>query len=146
MGDMRQISEAIYKGNDLRKKEQLDKVYYAMADWLKENNIEWYKRFCEEVEDIMYEINEDKAREIVTRMTPYGQRWSMEEVHNVLRDRGIHDNLICYYLSMNMAYNDFNRTAKQYNLDVPEFYFDIAHDFIHDPDADRHKVQKYFLD
>jgi hypothetical protein len=45
-----------------------------------------------------------------------------------------------------MTYNDFSRTARQYNLDIPEFYFDLSTDFINDPDAKKHKVQKYFLD
>ena len=47
---------------------------------------------------------------------------------------------------MNMMYNDYNRTAKQYNSDVPEFYFDLSFDFINDVDAKRHKVEKYFME
>jgi len=146
MGDIRRISEMIYHGSDMHKKEKMDKIYYDMADWLKENNKEWYDKFHEEAEDIIYEIDENKAREIVMGMLPYGQRWTMDEVKNVMHSKGVNEKAICYYLCMNMAYNDFSRTARQYGLDVPEFYFDIACDFINDTDAKKHKVQKYFLD
>jgi hypothetical protein len=144
--DIRKISDTIYKGHDIHKKDLMDDVYYKMAEWVKENNKEWYDKFCDEAEEIVYAIDENKAKEIVMNMIPYGQRWSMEEIRNLMHSKGVMDKYICYYLVMNMTYNDFSRTARQYNLDIPEFYFDLSTDFINDPDAKKHKVQKYFLD
>lgn len=142
--DINTIGKNIYKGSDLRKKEQMDAIYYKMADFLKEHNPEWYKKFHDEAEDVAYEIDAEEAKRIVAAMKPHGQHWSMGEVENYLKTRGINEKIKSFYLAMNMAYNDYSRTAKQHNLDVPEFYFDIAFDFINDIDAGRHKVAKYF--
>ena len=47
---------------------------------------------------------------------------------------------------MNMAYNDYRKTAEKFNLeDDVNFYFCIAHDFIEDPDAKEFKVELYFM-
>lgn len=144
--DIRTISDTIYKSGDRAKKEMMDEVYYKMADYLKAYNQEWYDKFYEEAEGIIYEISEEHAKQIVMAMRPYGQRWSCEEIKELLASKGIMDKTRCYYLVMNMMYNDYYRTAKQYNLDVPEFYFDLSYDFINDADAKKHKVEKYFLD
>jgi hypothetical protein len=117
-----------------------------MSDFLKDYNREWYDKFYEEAESIIYYIDDDCSHKIVGAMLPYGQRWSMDEIAEYLRGRGIMEHIKCYYLVMNMMYNDYSRTARQYNLDVPEFYFDLSYDFINDVDAKKHKVEKYFLD
>lgn len=143
--DIRKISDTIYKGNDTAKKEKMDEVYYRMADYLKNYNKEWYDKFYDEAEDIVYEIGEEQAKQIVNTMKPHGQRWSMEEIGEYIKTKGIMDHKKCYYLVMNMMYNDFARTARQYSLDIPEFYFDLSYDFVNDIDAKKHKVERYFL-
>lgn len=143
---IKKISDVIYNGDDKEKKNELDKIYYKMADYLKEHDRSGYKTFEEEAEDIFYKIDEKQARRIVDDMKPYGQRWSLEEIDAYLKKKGIHSESICYYLTMNMAYNDYNRTAKLHSVDEPEFYFDLAYDFINDQDGKRHKVYKYFMD
>lgn len=144
--DINKIGDAIYRSNDRAKKEKMDEVYYRMSDFLKEHNREWYDKFYEEAEDIIYCIDDDEARCIVGSMQPYGQRWSMEEIRELLKSKGIMDGTKCYYMVMNMMYNDYSRTARQYSVDIPEFYFDLAYDFINDVDGKKHKVEKYFLD
>ena len=144
--DIRKISDTIYSSNDRTKKEMMDEIYYKMGDYLKNNNPEWYDKLYKEAEDIIYHIGDEQARQIVGLMQPYGQRWSCEEIREYLKTKGIMDHTKCYYLVMNMMYNDYARTARQYNLDVPEFYFDLSYDFINDVDAKTHKVEKYLLE
>lgn len=144
--DINKIGDAIYRGNDRAKKEKMDEVYYEMSDFMKEHNREWYDRFCEKAEGIIYCIDDDEARRIVGSMQPYGQRWSVEEVKDFIATKGIMGEVKKYYLVMNMMYNDYSRTARQYSVDIPEFYFDLAYDFINDVDGKKHKVEKYFLD
>lgn len=144
--DIKKISDKIYRGSDREKKDKMDEVYYEMADFLKEHNHDWYEKFYEKAEDIIYEITDEEARQIVMAMRPYGQKWSMEEIKEYLRSKGVSGHEKCYYLVMNAMYNDYARTARQYNVDVPEFYYDMAYDFIHDEDAKKHKVEKYFID
>lgn len=144
--DINKIGKKIYKESDVHKKEEMDEVYYRMADFLKEHAKSQYDKFLEEAEDIMFEIEPEKAKQIVIAMKPFGQRWSMEEIKEYLKSRGISEKIKYYYMVMNMMYNDYARTAKQYNLDVPEFYFDLSFDFINDVDAKRHKIEKYFVE
>lgn len=142
---LKEISQQIYAGDNINKKKQMDEIYYKMADFVKEYNKEWYNKFKEEAEDIAYEISTEKAKEIVGGMKPYGQHWSMEEVKSYLKTRGISEKIKSYYMVMNMMYNDYSRTAKQHDLDTPDFYFDLAFDFINDVDGKKHKVEKYFM-
>lgn len=144
--DIRKISDAIYKGSDRTKKELMDDVYYKMGDYIRQANPDMYKTLYDEAEAIIYHIDDEQARQIVMAMQPYGQRWSCDEIKEYLATKGIMEKKKCYYLVMNMMYNDYCRTAKLYNLDVPEFYFDLSYDFINDADAKKHKVEKYFLD
>lgn len=95
----------------------------------------------------VYNVNGDGdgwAQEKVRRMEPAGEHWSYDQVKEVARAHGIESGFKSYYLVMNMYYNDSHRTVEKYQVDTPDFYFDLAHDFICDPDAPDHKVAKYF--
>lgn len=79
-------------------------------------------------------------------MKPRGQMWSYEQIKKYIEGKGITDRYVDWYLVMNMCYNDYYNTAKMYGLqNEVDFYFHLAKDFIEDPDAEPHKVAKYFL-
>lgn len=144
--NIRKVSDKVYQNTEDRARmERMNEVYYRMADHVKKLDPNMYEMFVEEAEDIAYYMSRQDAEDIVLEMRPYGQHWSYEEVKSYVTERGVEGDKVCdYYLVMNMAYNDFNRTAKQYGLDRPEFYYDVAWDFINDQDGPRHKVAKYF--
>lgn len=103
-------------------------------------------QFKKMLKGVAFYIDHKEAVEIVKRMTPHGEHWSTEQIEKVIAERGVpHDELIHYYLVMNMAYNDYKRTAENFGIDNVDFYFHIAHDFIDDPDAKDFKVEKYFM-
>lgn len=78
-------------------------------------------------------------------MSPYGQRWSLEQVRSLLKSKGITENCINWYLVMNMVYNDNMNTASMVGMQADEnFFLSLACDFINDPDAKPLKVEKYF--
>lgn len=98
------------------------------------------------LEKLAYKISKDEAENIVGRMSPRGQYWSYNQAKEFVQSHGITDNWIDWYLVLNMAYNDYYNTAKTFGLqNDPEFYYNIARDFIEDPDAKPLKVEKYFL-
>jgi hypothetical protein len=114
---------------------------------LEKKHPELYDEIMDKLECLAYRIPAEEATEIVKAMRPRGQNWSLQQVKDFLREKGIDHNIVNWYLVMNMCYNDYYDTAKQFNLQSDEdFYFHLAKDFIEDPDAKPLKVEKYFLD
>lgn len=125
-------------------------ILEKMFDALKEYNMtEIYDKYMEEIDDIVYCIPDDKAKEIVKRMQPYGEMFSMDIVKNMLIANAVPcDNkvLVRYYLCMNMYANDARQVAEENNMPLEKFCFIMAKTFINDIDACKHKVEKYFMD
>lgn len=141
-------------------REILDLIMKKKVDWnvvseincqayeaLKHSDSRTYTNLMTQLEDLAYSIDREHAEQIVHNMRPKGQMWTCEQVKGVMESRGVQGNPVDWYLVMNMVYNDYYNTAKIYGLhNNDEFYFNLAKDFIEDPDADRYKVAKYFTE
>lgn len=105
-----------------------------------------YAQLKEALEAKAYEISPEKAKEIVQRMKPMGQQWSWHQIKEYITSKGISEDCVeKWYLVMNMVYNDYYNTAKTFgHLNDVEFFYNLAKDFIEDPDAKPLKVEKYF--
>lgn len=134
------------KDSSPEKMHELTEVLDEVVTKMHKAHPELYNWLMEELCDLAYSISQEEAEMIVRRMTPKGQNWSYTAVKDFVEKKGITSKVCEWYLVMNMVYNDFYNTAKMYGLqnDV-EFYYNLARDFIMDPDAAPHKVQKYFL-
>ena len=118
-----------------------DKVWERLEDL----DPKCYESKLTELEDKLYCLSEGEAREIVRKMRPYGEYWSIDQIEDFLDSRG-DENIVEYYLCMNMARNDYYNVASSYGLqDDPEFYYKIARDFIRDEDGKPYKVARYFM-
>lgn len=138
------ISDRIYANpSDRKRMEKMNAIYYEMADKVKEHHPDLYQEFTNKAADILYCIEPEEAKEIVAGMQPYGEKWTCDTISEFIKGKGQTD-VISYYMAMNMAYNDYHNTAVKWNADNPEFYYDIAHDFIDDPDGKSYKLGKYF--
>ncbi len=58
--DLREISDAVYAGKSVEKKQAIDLVYYEMADFLKENFPEKYRDYVKKAEQVAYQIENDE--------------------------------------------------------------------------------------
>lgn len=125
------------------KQEELTSILATAITKLPEQS---HKELIHKMEEIAYSFTLEEAKAIVHRMTPYGEHWSYEKVKDFILKKGISDTCsIKYYLVMNMAYNDYSKTAELFGQkDNPDFYYQIAYDFINDADAADFKVAKYF--
>lgn len=122
-----------------------DSIIKWAFDALERSDSRIYKEIMQKMENMAYSISPAQAESIVKSMRPRGQVWTMEQVKEYVTSKGVHDNYCDWYLVMNMCYNDFYSTAKMYGLqNETDFYFNLAKDFIEDPDAEPHKVAKYF--
>lgn len=144
MGKYRElVSKAMEKGNA----EEAWEIADNMMEHLKKKHPEMFEELVEDLERLAYKIPAEEAEQIVRAMRPKGQNWSLQQVRDLLRSKGIEGNCVNWYLVMNMCYNDYYDTAKLFGLQSDEeFYFSLAKDFIDDPDAKPYKVERYFCD
>jgi hypothetical protein len=102
-----------------------------------------------EAMDVMHhvdrEFTEEDARKWVEHMDPPA-RWTMEQTTAVMRQFGYSHRPCVFYAVMNMLFSDYGRTVIRFNVDKPEFWAALAHDFIDDPDAEDMKVGRYWRD
>lgn len=104
-----------------------------------------YDEIMKELETECFRIEPEEAEEIVRKMSPRGQMWTMDQVQDVMHQHGETGDLVDWYLVMNMTYNDYYNTARNYGMqDDVEFYYRLSKDFLEDQDAKPFKVAKYF--
>lgn len=113
---------------------------------LKQNSPKLYEKYICDLEGLAYKITREEAEELVRDMQPKGQQWSYSVIKDYIAQKGITTECTEWYLVMNMVYNDYYDTAKLFGLQSDtEFFYSLAKDFIEDPDARPHKVERYFL-
>lgn len=138
--------------NKLRKLDKEDIMYiveYIIDDMKASNMTSYLDRYKEMIEDKVYCITKEQAREIVRDMKPYGETYNMDVVKSMLAANGVeYSDKTCtrYYLAMNMYANDARQVAEENNMPVDKFCFVMAKSFINDIDGGKHKVEKYFMD
>lgn len=126
--------------------EKVDEIFESMLNTLKKVDSDAYMEYKMKLEKLMYTITKEDAERIVRNMKPKGQMWSYEQVKRFIESKGYEDDFVDWYLVMNMCYNDYYNTAKTYGLqNEDDFYYNLAKDFIEDPDASPIKVAKYFM-
>ncbi len=100
----------------------------------------------EEIEDSLYEmaygkvISEEMAKRWVSKMEPFGEKWTLEETTEVLRKNNLSLNPIDFYVVLNMMYNDYGKTIG----DDTTMYIKLARDWLKDEDAKEHKLYNYY--
>lgn len=83
----------------------------------------------------------EMAEEIVSKMRPYGTKWSIEETKQIQSQYGMNDiSPADFFIVLNMAYNDYNDI---FNENI-EMYVRFVDDFINDEDAKEDKTFIYF--
>lgn len=121
----------------------------VIADMKANGMIQYYNKYKNEIEEIVYCIKPEEAKEIVWGMKPYGEMYAMDTVKAMMAANGIpvEEKLtVKYYLTMNMYANDARQVAEENGLKLDKFCFIMAKSFINDIDAGPHKVEKYFKD
>ena len=127
------------------KKNRVDELSEALCSAMAKMPSNTKEELMHNLECLAYTFTADEAKLIVQRMAPYGEHWSMDKVKTYLLGRGVENNCIHYYVVMNMMYNDYYQTALDFGLkDNPDFFYEMAKNFIEDVDGVDFKVEKYF--
>lgn len=126
-------------------KASLEGVINSMLEDLDINKSPLLNKYEDLICEMLYYIDEDEAHEIVKNMKPFGEVYTMETVENTLSKANInYDDIIEYYLCMNMFYNDYKVYPETKRLDINEYCLEMSKLFINDIDAPKYKVEKYF--
>ena len=134
----------IVDDGDRKEMEELSDILVEVVDIVKKYDEDCYREYKMKLYKMAYgnEIPEEVAEDIVHKMRPAGQRWSINETEQMQRDYGLDNiNPIDFYLTMNMAFNDY-RDVFGDNLDM---YIRFSKAFICDEDAKPNKILNYFL-
>ena len=87
----------------------------------------------------MMEFTREDAEKWVSHMEnedgTTGARWTMEQTDAVANVAGVSVKSCVWWAVLNAMYSDHYNTAIKYGLDRPEFYADLARDFIYDKDG-----------
>ena len=84
-------------------------------------------------------FTEDDARRWTEHMEnddgSMGAHWTLEQTTAVANSIGVHVDPWVWYAAMNMMYSDYWESATRYGVDRPEYYADLAKEFLFDKDA-----------
>ena len=124
---------------------ELRDVIVNMVDYLKCNDYDEYLCTEYEINKIAHNghIGEDVAKCWVSKMQnkdgTKGEHWSMEQVANVIKEKGIKYELTDFYTVLNMMYSDYYNSR----FDTAT-YIDLAKDWLEDKDIGACKLLKYY--
>ena len=92
-----------------------------------------------------HEFTEEDAKEWAKHMDPPA-RWTMEQTSAVMAQNGYYHKPCEFWITMNMLFSDYGKTLIKNNMDKPEIWAAMAHDFLDDPDAQPDKLGRYWRD
>lgn len=141
--DIEEYIERIVDNGKIEDMQELSDMLEDTMEIIKDYDKECYKEMEMKLYKMAYgnHLNKSMAEEIVHKMRPYSQRWSLEETRKMQEQRGINDiDPIEFFVVINSAYNDYKDL---FNEDI-ESYIRFAIDFIKDEDAKQDKVFLYF--
>ena len=94
------------------------------------------------------EFTQDTAKEWTSAMHnedgTKGPHWTMDQVKQVMSQRGIKHDPAVFWAILNSMYSDYCAVFKKHGVNNMDFYVDMASAWINDKDAVRDKAGAYF--
>ena len=92
--------------------------------------------------DMSEPVDEQTARKWVMKMDG-GEHFKIEQTDQMRASMCPDCDRYEFYVAMNAMYSDHCESAKKRGLDKPDYYADLAKDFLKDSDAKPHKLRRY---
>lgn len=141
--DIEKYIEIIVENGKIEDMEELSDMLEDTMEIIKEYDKDCYEKYEMKLYEMAYgkKLNKEMAEQIVHKMRPNGERWSYNEIKRLQEERGIMDvSTPDLYITMNMAYNDYQNLFGE----ETESYVRFSLDFIQDEDAKPEKIYLYF--
>lgn len=144
MHEIKEYIRKIVDDGSIEEMHELSNILDEVVHTIKQYDENLYKKYKMELYAMAYGdvLTEKMAKEIVSNMRPYGEKFSVENAREIQDRYGMNNiNLWDYYTVLNMAYNDYRDLFN----DNVEMYAMFVRDFIEDEDAKEGKTFKYFM-
>lgn len=141
--DIEEYIEIIANNGRIEDMEELSDMLEDTMEIIKEYDKDCYEKYEMKLYEMAYgkKLNKEMAEQIVHKMRPNGERWSYNEIKRLQEERGLMNVPTSdLYVTMNMAYNDYQN---MFGEDI-ESYIRFSLDFIQDEDAKPEKIYLYF--
>lgn len=141
---IREMISKIEESGNLEKIKELHELFDEVICDLKIAEPKMYHKYKTCLYELAYGkvILEEKAVEIVERMRPEGEYFSMDKAKEIKNQYGFQHSASDVYLVLNAVYNDYCNTFKD---ESNEIYIKLAKDWLDDKDAVEDKVYIYFM-
>ncbi len=73
-----------------------------------------------------------------------GPKWTIDQIKQVMAQRGIGGDPLDFAVAMNMVYSDYCNVAKELGVNNMDFYVKMAKAFLDDEDAVKDKLAAYY--
>ena len=90
-------------------------------------------------------FSEEDAREWIMHMNPPA-RWTIEQTTALMNQHGYKHKPCEFWAVMNSLASDYGHTFIKFNIDKPDIWAELAHDWLYDIDAEDDKAGRYFRD
>lgn len=141
--DIEEIIQKIVDDGRIEDMRTLSDILEEAIELIEKYDKECYDKYAMELYKMAYgpTFTREMADEIVSKMRPYGKRWSIEETKQIQEQYGI-DNVRStdFYIVLNSSFNDYRDL---FGEDM-EMYVKFAMDFINDEDAKPDKIFIYY--
>ena len=91
------------------------------------------------------EMAEEWTRGMKNEDGTKGPHWKMEQVKQLMAQKGLQYDPVSLWVALNMMYSDYCAVAKKFGLDRPDFYAELAKAFLNDKDFEGEPEEKVWL-
>ena len=143
MHEIKEYIRKIVDDGSIEEMYNLSDILDELAHTVKQFDENLYNKYKMELYKMAYGdvLTEKMAKEIISNMRPYGEKFSIEDSREIQDRFGMNNiNDVDYWIVLNMSFNDY-RDLFEDNI---EMYARFTRDFIEDEDAKKGKVFRYF--
>ena len=136
------MKELTYKDFEDYEQRLMEEAYYCMGDAISSKSLTEFEsivRCYVAMNDLKQWVHNMENADGST-----GEHWTIEQTSTYMAPRGMDCTKEEFYAVMNMMFSDYYPAAKKHNVNMAEFYADLAAAFINDKDASKNKVEKYY--
>ena len=119
-------------------------AHYESGDEMKQRHGEKEHGYAMGANEFTHETAREWTSSMHNEDGTKGPHWTMEQVKQVMSQRGIKHDPAVFWAILNSMYSDYCAVFKKHGVNNMEFYVDMASAWINDKDAVKDKAGAYF--